>query len=109
MVEKLSSVRIMTAASLITSVPVIPIAMPMSALFSAGASLTLLPGMATMWLCPFLLVQRSDFVLEGDAGDHPTSRIVSGACSSLRAPNSAPVITVPSMPSSRAIAAAVTA
>jgi hypothetical protein len=53
MVEKLSSVRIMTAASLVTSVPVIPIAMPMSAFFTAGASLTPSPVMATMW--PFFL------------------------------------------------------
>jgi hypothetical protein len=43
MVEKLSSVRIITAASLVTSVPV-PIAIPMSALFTAGASLTPSPG-----------------------------------------------------------------
>ena len=50
MVAKLSSVRIITAASLVTSVPVIPIAMPMSALFSAGASLTPSPVIATM--CP---------------------------------------------------------
>ena len=48
MVEKLSSVRIITAASLVTSVPVMPIAMPMSAFFNAGASLTPSPVMATM-------------------------------------------------------------
>ena len=47
-VEKLSSVRIMTAASLATSVPVMPIAIPMSAFFSAGASLTPSPVMATI-------------------------------------------------------------
>src|SRR5262249_28065964 len=38
MVEKSSSVRIIAAASFDTSVPVMPIAMPMSARFSAGAS-----------------------------------------------------------------------
>ena len=40
MVAKLSSVRIISAASLLTSVPVIPMATPMSACLSAGASLT---------------------------------------------------------------------
>jgi len=43
------SVSTITAASLVTSVPVIPIAIPMSALFSAGASLTPSPVVATMW------------------------------------------------------------
>ncbi|HMC94388.1 MAG TPA: hypothetical protein VKO16_06410, partial [Polyangia bacterium] len=51
-VEKLSSVRIITAASLVTSVPV-PIAIPISAFFTAGASLTPSPVIATIW--PFLL------------------------------------------------------
>ena len=46
-VAKLSSVRTMSAASLATSVPLIPMAMPMSACFSAGASLTPSPVMAT--------------------------------------------------------------
>ena len=49
-VAKLSSARIMSAASRVTSVPVMPIAMPMSADFSAGASLTPSPVIATM--CP---------------------------------------------------------
>lgn len=40
MVAKLSSARIMSAASLATSVPVIPIATPMAACCSAGASFT---------------------------------------------------------------------
>ena len=48
MVAKLSSARIMAAASLDTSVPVIPMATPMSAFFKAGASLTPSPVMATM-------------------------------------------------------------
>src|SRR5665647_3516020 len=48
MVAKLSSVRIITAASLETSVPVMPMATPMSAFFNAGASLTPSPVMATM-------------------------------------------------------------
>ena len=48
MVAKLSSVRIITAASLETSVPVMPMATPMSAFLSAGASFTPSPVMATM-------------------------------------------------------------
>mmetsp|Transcript_152256 Transcript_152256/g.270152 ORF Transcript_152256/g.270152 Transcript_152256/m.270152 type:complete len:258 (+) Transcript_152256:924-1697(+) len=48
MVEKLSSARTMSDASLATSVPVMPIAMPMSACFSAGASLTPSPVIAAI-------------------------------------------------------------
>ncbi len=47
MVAKLSSVRTMAAASLATSVPVMPMATPMSDCFSAGASLTPSPVIAT--------------------------------------------------------------
>lgn len=47
-VEKSSSVRIISAASLATSVPLMPIDMPMSALFNAGASLTPSPVIATI-------------------------------------------------------------
>ena len=47
MVAKLSSVRIMSAAPLATSVPVMPMAQPMSAAFRAGASFTPSPVMAT--------------------------------------------------------------
>ena len=69
MVAKLSSVRIMTAASLDTSVPVMPMATPMSAFLSAGASFTPSPVMATM--LPFGLehVHQVDLVLRRDAGD----------------------------------------
>src|SRR5262245_19430280 len=49
MVAKLSSVMISDADSLATSVPLIPIATPMSALLRAGASLTPSPVMATNW------------------------------------------------------------
>ncbi len=44
---KLSSDSTMSAASFETSVPVMPIATPMSAFFSAGASFTPSPVMAT--------------------------------------------------------------
>ena len=47
MVAKLSSARIILAASFVTSVPVRPIATPMSADFSAGASFTPSPVIAT--------------------------------------------------------------
>ena len=47
-VAKLSSASTMSAASLETSVPVMPIATPMSAVFRAGASLTPSPVIATV-------------------------------------------------------------
>ncbi|SUQ44646.1 hypothetical protein CNEONATNEC32_00337 [Clostridium neonatale] len=47
-VAKLSSVKIIEAASFETSVPVIPIAIPISACFNAGASLTPSPVIATI-------------------------------------------------------------
>ena len=47
-VAKLSSARIIAEASFDTSVPVIPIATPISAFFNAGASFTPSPVMATM-------------------------------------------------------------
>ena len=47
-VEKLSSVKIMSAASLQTSVPACPIASPMSALLTATASFVPSPVMATI-------------------------------------------------------------
>ena len=49
MVAKLSSANIMDAASLDTSVPVMPMATPISAFLRAGASLTPSPVIATMW------------------------------------------------------------
>ena len=48
MVAKLSSVSTIEAASLDTSLPVIPIATPISACFSAGASFTPSPVMDTI-------------------------------------------------------------
>lgn len=47
MLEKLSSISIIPAASLATSVPEIPIAKPISAFFKAGASLVPSPVTAT--------------------------------------------------------------
>ncbi len=50
-VAKLSSVKITSAASFATSVPTIPIAQPISAVFSAGASFTPSPVIATISPC----------------------------------------------------------
>lgn len=47
-VEKLSSDKIISEASLATSVPAIPIATPIWAYFKAGASLTPSPVIATI-------------------------------------------------------------
>ncbi len=49
-VAKLSSIRTMADASLVTSVPLIPMAIPISASLTAGASFTPSPVMATIWL-----------------------------------------------------------
>ena len=51
MEAKLSSVSTIVAASRATSLPLAPIAMPMSARRSAGASLTPSPVIATVWPC----------------------------------------------------------
>ena len=67
MVAKLSSARIMSAASLVTSVPVMPIATPMSADFSAGASLTPSPVMATIVAVGLQRVDDPQLVLGRDA------------------------------------------
>jgi hypothetical protein len=108
-VEKLSSVRIITAACLATSVPVWPIAIPMSAFFSAGASLTPSPVMATIRPSRLSMSTRRTLCSGVTRAITPTSAIASVASSSVIAPNSAPLMTLPSMPSWRAIAAAVTA
>ena len=50
--------------------PVIPIAMPMSAVFSAGASFTPSPVIATMWPLRFSDVDEPHLVLGRDARDH---------------------------------------
>ena len=70
MVAKLSSVRIITAASFDTSVPVMPIATPMSAFLSAGASFTPSPVMATMLRLPLERADQADLVLRRHAGHH---------------------------------------
>ena len=105
MVEKLSSVRIITAASLVTSVPV-PIEIPMSAFLTAGASLTPSPVMATIW--PFFRKTSTRRTLCSGLtrAITPMPSTLASASSSLMAANSAPVSAVPSMPSWPATAAA---
>ena len=74
MVAKLSSSSVMPAASLLTSVPAMPIAMPTSAFFSAGASLTPSPVIATTSprFCQAVddaqLVGRRHARVDGDVG-----------------------------------------
>ena len=89
--------------------PVIPIAIPMSAFFSAGASFTPSPVIATMW--PFRLSVSTSRTLSSGAtrAITPISPICASSSSSDIAWNSAPLIARPGMPSSFAIAAAVTA
>ena len=106
---KLSSVRIISAASLVTSVPVIPIATPMSALVSAGASFTPSPVMATMFPCPLRMLTRRTLSSGATRATTPMSSTSARSWSSGRAANSAPVSARPSMPSWPAIAAAVVA
>ena len=106
---KLSSVRIITAASLATSVPVMPMATPMSAFLRAGASLTPSPVMATMWPA-FFKISTSRTLCSGvTRAMTPISPIWRSASSSLKAAKSAPVIARPVIPSFPAMAAAVTA
>ena len=66
---KLSSVRIIAAASLETSVPVMPIAMPMSACWSAGASLTPSPVMLDDVALALEDVDEANLLLGRHAGD----------------------------------------
>ena len=61
MVAKLSSVRTISEAFFATSVPFIPMAMPISAAFSEGASFTPSPVMATIF--PFFFKALTIFTL----------------------------------------------
>ena len=70
MVAKLSSVSTIVAASFETSVPVMPMAMPMSAFFSAGASFTPSPVIATTLPRPLQGGDEAQLVLGCDTGEH---------------------------------------
>ena len=91
MVAKLSSESIIAAASLDTSVPVIPMATPMSAFLSAGASLTPSPVMAT--ILPFFCHASTILILfSGDTLAYTDIFVMSRASSSSdRASSSSPV------------------
>ena len=114
MLAKLSSSRIMVAASRDTSVPVRPIATPISALLRAGASFT--PSPVTATICSMLFSAETTCILCSGA---TRAKITScGSCSSaFRSSDvidsrSTPVITRTSrsprtMPMRRAIASAV--
>ena len=67
MVAKLSSVRVMSAAPLATSVPVMPMAQPMSAALSAGASFTPSPGHGNNLALALPRLDNANFVLGGHA------------------------------------------
>ena len=90
-VAKLSSESIIDAASLDTSVPVMPIATPMSAFFSAGASLTPSPVMDT--ILPFLCQASTIRILfSGDTLAYTDILLtLSSSSLSVSASSSAPV------------------
>ena len=106
---KLSSVSVMVAASLATSVPEIPMAIPMSARLSAGASFTPSPVMATT-SPPRLSAETIRSLCAGDtrAKTEVPGRTCASASSLMRS-RATPVTAAPSppKPSSRAMAAAV--
>ena len=100
----------MSAASLVTSVPVMPIAMPMSAALRAGASLTPSPVIATTARAPSA-PRRCAACARPRRGRRPSTSldrrgqlVVVEARRARR--RSARVVRRPAMPSSRAIAAA---
>jgi hypothetical protein len=110
-VEKSSSISIISAASFATSVPCLPMAIPMSAFFSAGASLTPSPVMATRspraWNARTILSLCSGLV-------RAKMVAVATACSRSRAlmastwsPRSTDAALCTGMPSCRAMATAV--
>ena len=100
-VAKLSSVRIMSAASFVTSVPVIPIATPMSARLSAGASLTPSPVIATTLPLRFSMSTSRTLSSGATRATTPISSTCASSSSSLSAANSVPVSARPSIPSWR--------
>jgi len=110
MLAKLSSARTISEASLLTSVPVIPMAIPMSAAFNAGASFTPSPVTATM--CPLLCncVTILNLCSGATRAYTETSSTTSYSSSSLIPDSSSPVNTLSSslpIPNSLAIAFAV--
>ena len=109
-VPKASSVKIMSEASLATSVPRIPIATPISAPFKAGASLTPSPVIATTSPSSWKARTICNLFSGDTRANTATSRILSiKSLSSWIASNSLPVMVFSwfSIPISRAITDAV--
>ena len=90
MEAKLSSARTMSAASFATSVPAIPIATPMSAFFSAGASFT--PSPVTATTCP---IRWSADTARSLCSGATRARITSPRSASSRAGSPIPSISAP--------------
>ena len=93
MVAKLSSSRTMSEASLVTSVPLMPMATPMSAALRAGASLTPSPVMATMWPSLFRLRAMRILCSGLTLANTRTSSMRSSSSSSVSSSTSAPSMT----------------
>mmetsp|Transcript_3602 Transcript_3602/g.6126 ORF Transcript_3602/g.6126 Transcript_3602/m.6126 type:complete len:286 (+) Transcript_3602:883-1740(+) len=116
MVAKLSSAKTMSEADLATSVPVTPMAIPMCACFSAGASLTPSPVMATISSIAIRHFTSSRLCAGSTRANTrpPSPRRASVRSCSLIASNWSPVNTrcsaespLTRMPTSRAMALAV--
>ena len=108
---KLSSASTISAASLVASVPLMPMATPTSARFKAGASLTPSPVMATTSPLACRAVTRRSLCSGLVRANTTVSRTSSCSCPSVAASSSLPVTARPSllMPISRAMALAVPA
>ena len=92
MVVKRSSKRIMSAASFATSVPVMPMATPMSAALRAGASFTPSPVMAT--ICPSCLRARTMRSLwKGDTRANTLARPMASSRAASSIPSSSEPVT----------------
>ena len=81
MLAKLSSVSTMSAVCLVTSVPVMPMATPMLARLSAGASFTPSPVIATTWSRAFI-ASTMRVLCCGETRQHTCSLSVLAASSS---------------------------
>ena len=100
----------MSAASFDTSVPVMPMATPILAVFSAGASLMPSPVMATIWPLRCSAPTMRSLCSGSTRANTRTSSTMASSCSSLMLRSSAPVTSREpgsKISSSRAIASAV--
>ena len=108
MVAKLSSAMTISEASLVTSVPVLPMATPISAAVRAGASFTPSPVMATMWPLAFRASTMRTLCSAVTLANTDTSSMCSRRSSELIRSSWTPSITSPlPIPSSLPMALAV--